>query len=356
MIIDIVKVILPSVLAFLVGILITPHISDFLYRKKMWKKTVKTVAVDGKGTPLFNKLHKKKEIGTPRLGGIVIWMSAFIVGFIIWTLPRFFDIEAFEKIEFISRNQTWVPFATFLVGAFVGLIDDILEIKGNGKRLAGGLSLTIRLSVVTLMGLLISTWFYFKLDVSTLNIPIFGEIFIGWLIIPFFTLIIIAIYSGGVIDGIDGLAGGIFAIMYTSYGVIAFVQNQVDLAAFATLIAGAVLAFLWFNVPPARFYMSETGSMALTTTLAVLAFMTDSIGGGVGISVLPIIALPLVLTVSSDIIQVLSKRFRNGKKVFLIAPLHHHFEAMGWPAHKVTMRYWIFSIISAAIGVILALV
>ena len=158
------------------------------------------------------------------------------------------------------------------------------------------------------------------------------------------------------IDGIDGLAGGVFAVMFSAYSIIAFYQQQINLASFCAVIVGSLLAFLWFNIPPARFYMSETGSMALTVTLSVVAFMTDSLGGGHGILVLPIIAFPLLITTLSVIIQLLSKKFRNGKKVFLVAPLHHHFEALGWPASKVTMRYWVVSVIFAIIGVTFALV
>lgn len=355
MFIDVVKVLLPSILAFLVGIAITPHITDYLYKNKMWKKKAKEVSVDGYETPIFNKLHKEKETGTPRLGGMVIWLSAFLVGALIWVIARLFDIEIIDKIEFISRNQTWIPFATLLIGAFVGMIDDLLEIKGGGTHIAGGLSLRYRLLVVGLIGILIGFWFFLKLDVVSIGIPLLGDLTIGWLIIPLYAIILIALYSGGVIDGIDGLSGGVFAIMFSAYGVIAFSLHQLDLAAFSGLIVGGLLAFLWFNIPPARFYMSETGSMALTMTLGVLAFTTDSLGGGIGIAVLPIIALPLVITTLSVIIQVGSKKLRGGKKVLLVAPLHHHFEAIGWPSYKVTMRYWIFSIIAAWLGVVVAL-
>jgi phospho-N-acetylmuramoyl-pentapeptide-transferase len=174
--------------------------------------------------------------------------------------------------------------------------------------------------------------------------------------IPIFILVTLAIYAGGVIDGIDGLSGGVFAAMFTAYAGIAFYQQQINLAAFCAMIVGAILAFLWFNIPPARFYMSETGTMGLTLTLAVVAFMTDALGEGHGLLALPVVAFPLVITVCSDIIQLLSKKFRNGKKVFLVAPVHHHFEAIGWPGYKVTMRYWVISIIFAIVGLIVALI
>ena len=170
----------------------------------------------------------------------------------------------------------------------------------------------------------------------------------------FFIIIAIAIYASSVIDGIDGLSGGTLLFIFTAYTGIAVYQNQIDLAAFCATIVGGILAFLWFNIPPARFYMTETGIMALTMTLTIIVFMTDSLGGGEGLSVLPVIGILLVLTVLSDVIQLVSKKY-FGKKVFLIAPLHHHFEALGWPAEKVTMRYWILGFVFAIIGTILAI-
>jgi phospho-N-acetylmuramoyl-pentapeptide-transferase len=356
MILDIVKVFLPSTLSFIVGILLTPFVADYLYKHQMWKKKPGKIAPDGNGTPIFNELHKNKEVGTPKMGGLIIWASASIVILGVWALSKITGDPDLVKLDFLSRNQTWIPFATLLLGAFIGLIDDYLDIQGSKDHVAGGLSLRKRLFTVALIGLLCGLWFYYKLEVSTIGLPYGYELYLGPFFILFFMLVTMAVYSGGVIDGLDGLAGGIFASMFAAYAGIAFYQNQIDLAAFCAVIVGGILAFLWFNIPPARFYMSETGSMALTVTLAVVAFMTDALGDGYGIVVLPVIALPLVLTSLSVIIQLLSKKFRNGKKVFLVAPLHHHFEAMGWPSYKVTMRYWVLSIVFAILGLILALV
>jgi phospho-N-acetylmuramoyl-pentapeptide-transferase len=356
-IIDVVKIILPAAVTFIVGILITPYISNYLYNHKMWKKKAGKVDTAGTDTPIFNALHKDKEVGTPRLGGTIIWISASLVFITVWIVSKFSipGLEIFDKLEFISRNQTWIPFATLILGAIVGAVDDILEIKGNGGHIAGGLSLKKRLMVVGLIGLAVSSWFHFKLEVSAINLPIFGPLDIGIFIIPFFILVILFIYTSGVIDGLDGLSGGVFACVYAAYAVIAFSLHQVDLAAFCAALTGGILAFLWFNIPPARFYMSETGSMALTITLAVVAFMTDNLGGGIGLFVFPIVAAPLVVTALSSIIQIASKKFRK-KKIFIAAPIHHHFEAIGWPSYKVVMRFWVFSIIAAILGIIIALI
>ena len=355
MILDVVKILLPAVFGFLIGIGITPFVTDFLYRNQMWKKKVKSVTIDGREATVFMSLHKDKEVNTPRLGGVIIWSSAFITAFMFWFLAKILNVDAFASLEFISRNQTWIPFFTLLLGAFVGLIDDIMEIKGSSDNKIGGLSSKKRLLFVGLVALAISVWFYTKLDISQVFLPFFSYVEFGLLFIPFFILTMLFIYSGGVIDGIDGLAGGVFTVAFASYGIIAFSNNQIDLAAFCALIVGAILSFLWFNIPPARFYMSETGSMALTITLTTVALMTDKLGDGAGLFVLPIVALPLILTVLSVMLQLTSKKLRGGKKIFHSTPIHHHFEALGWPSYKVTMRYWIFSVIAGTFGVIVSI-
>lgn len=351
MILDVVKVIAPAAISFFAGIAITPVLTHYLYKYKMWKRSSgKAAGIGGGGTPIFNKLHKDKETGTPRMGGVIIWLSALITIVAIWLLALLFPNNVTEKLNFLDRTQTWLPLFTLIVGALIGLIDDLFEVYGNGSYIAGGLSLKKRLLVVFVIALIGAWWFFFKLGMHTVGIPFVGEIDIGILFIPFFITIMLALYSGGVIDGIDGLAGGVFMSIFSAYGVIAFAQMQINLAAFCFVVVGGLLAFLWFNIPPARFYMSETGTMGLTTSLAVVAFLTNQV------ILLPIIAFPLFITTLSNLIQVGSKRLRNGKKVFLVAPIHHHFEALGWPSYKVSMRYWIISIVFAIIGLILALI
>src|SRR3989344_2649878 len=351
MIIDIVKVFLPAVLAFSVGIGITPIIADYLYKNQVWKKKAGKVALDGSEATIRNQLHKDKDIGTPMMGGVVIWISSSFVIVGIWILSKIFSGDAVAKLDFLSRNQTWVPLATLLLGALVGLIDDYLEVTSSN----GGISVKKRLFIVAVISLACAVWFYEKLDVVSIGLPLGGELYLGPIFIGLFILTALFIYAGGVIDGIDGLAGGVFATMFAAYGGIAFYQQQIDLAAFCAALSGGILAFLWFNIPPARFYMTENGTMGLTITLTVVAFMPARLGGGYEVLALPVVALPLVITVFSNLIQVLSKKFR-GKNVFLVAPLHHHFEALGWPSYKITMRYWVFSTICAILGISLALI
>lgn len=350
MLIDVVKVFLPTTTAFFIGIALTPVLTHYLYKHKMWKKKPGKVDLNGEATPIFNQLHKEKEVGTPRMGGIIIWFSALITILIFRLIAEFIPLESAQKLEFLSRNQTWLPLFTLVAASGLGLIDDIMQVRGDASKLIpSGLSFRNRLLVVTAIGLLGGWWFFTKLGVDSITIPFNGELFLGAWLIPLFALVMIGLFSSGVIDGLDGLAGGVMAVIFSAYAGIAFFQNQIDLAAFSGVLAGGTLAFLWFNIPPARFYMSETGILGLTTTLTVIAFLTDSI------LILPIIALPLVVTSLSVIIQLSSKKLRRGKKIFNIAPLHHHFESIGWPAYKVVMRYWVISVIVAIIGMILVL-
>ena len=346
---DIVKIFIPTTAAFIIGILITPIISNFLYKHKLWKKKSVAVATDGGVAVITQSLHNDEEKKTPRMGGIVIWASALITIILFW-LGSAIDGEIMKKLNFLSRNQTWLPVFTLIIGAFVGLIDDYMSVTENYDQKAGGLSSKKRLLAVFVISLIGAWWFYSKLEMTQIYIPFVGLWDAGYLFLIFFVLVMLATYSGGVIDGLDGLSGGVFSIIFSAYGLISILQNQIDLAAFCFVLVGGLLAFLWFNIPPARFYMSETGTMSLTITLVVVAFLTKQV------LILPIIAFPLVVSSGSSIIQLLSKKFRNGKKVFIVAPLHHHFQALGWPAAKVVMRYWVAGIICAAIGIIIALV
>ncbi|MFT5849501.1 MAG: phospho-N-acetylmuramoyl-pentapeptide-transferase [Patiriisocius sp.] len=347
--ISIIKILIPAVLAFIIGIAITPLVTHYLYKYKVWKKEGGKTAMNGTVATEFNRLKGEGETKTPRMGGIVIWGSVLLTVLLLAVLGEVFTTSIFAELDFFSRSQTWIPISTMVLGAALGFLNDFYDVTHRRD----GVSLKMRLLLISMLAGSIGWWFYAKLGVDTVGIPFDGTLFVGWLIIPIFIVLANALYASGVIDGIDGLSGGVFASIFIAYSGVAVIQSQFDIAALCTTIAGGILAFLWFNIPPARFWMTETGSMALTLTLAVIVFMTDSLGDGNGIALLFVIGLPLVATVLSNIVQVLYRK-ATGKKLLRIAPLHHHFEAIGWPSYKVTMRYWIISIFCAIFGIILA--
>ncbi len=351
---EILKVIIPGLLTFLIGIALTPFVASFLYKHKLWKRRSRAIettsAPEDEINPAFKAIHnEKEELHTPRIGGVLIWGSVLLTVFVFWIISRFLPLPEKEVFDFISRGQTWLPLFTLIVGSLLGLADDLLQIFGKGKFFAEGIDRKMRIFAVILIGLVGAWWFFIKLGISSISIPfIYGQFEMGWLFIPFFIIVVLGTFSSSVIDGIDGLAGGVMMIIYLAFAFIAFFNGLYDIAALCSAIGGGLLAFLWFNVPPARFYMGDTGMLGLTITLAIVAFLTDEI------LLLPIIAFPLVATSFSSFSQIISKKFFH-KKLFKIAPLHHHFEAIGWSRERITMRYWVISGACAMIGVIIAL-
>jgi len=345
---NVIKVLGTSAIASMVAILWSPLLINFLYKHQLWKKSARTKAMSGEDAVVFNALHKERETRVPRMGGLLIFGTTVLVVLLFYITSSFFPNSLLSQFNFLSRSQTWLPISVFIAASLFGLLDDMLTVFGIGKYIGGGISFTKRLGIVILIGLVAAFWFYAKLQWDVVSVPLLGPVSLGFFYIPFFIVVMVACWSGGIVDGLDGLAGGTFASIFGAFTIISFAQNKYDLATFCAVITGTLFAFLWFNIPPARFYMTEVGILGLTTTLAVIAFLTDSV------LVLPIIAGILVLEVGSVIIQLLSKKFRK-KKIFLSTPIHHHFEAIGWPAYKVTMRFWIIGIVLAIIGVVIKL-
>ena len=351
---NVIKIFVLSSFAVILSMVFAPVLINFLYKIKFWKKEARRKTITGETADVIYNLHKEREVTIPRGGGLIIWISVLIIIFLFFVLSGASHPWWLKKLNFLSRSETWLPIFTLVGASIVGLSDDILQVFGRGKYVGGGMGFTRRLFIVILIGLIGGCWFYFKLDWDTIHIPLISnfpegiDLVIGFWYIPLFVLVMIASWAGGVIDGLDGLSGGVFATIFAAFSIIAFSQGKIELATFCAVIVGTLFAFLWFNIPPARFYMGETGVLGLTSSMAVVAFLTDSV------MVLPIIAGLLVIEVGSIILQLLSKRFRH-KKIFLATPIHHHFEAKGWPAYKVTMRFWIIGVVLAIVGIAIRL-
>lgn len=327
---DIAKIFWLTAISFVIALIWTPLFTDFLYRNKLGKR-IRDTSLDEAKAPIFYKLHKGKE-NTPTMGGLLVWVTTAVI-----TLLFNF-----------TRSATWLPLFALVASGIIGAIDDLANIRGIGPN-RGGLPFKYKIFLYLIIAVLGAWWFYFKLGWDVFHIPGFGDVFLGWWYIPLFIFTIIGVaFAVNETDGLDGLAGGTLAISYGAYAFIAMAEGKIALAAFCGVIMGALLAFLWFNIYPARFFMGDTGSMALGTTLAVVAFLTNAV------AVLPIIGFVFVLEALSVIIQLFSKKFFH-KKVFLSSPIHHHLEALGWPESKITMRFWVISAAMAVVGVMIAL-
>ena len=340
---QIIRVLFFSVLSFVVAILSAPLLTHFLYKYKLGKK----IRNSGK-TPIFSELHAHKA-GTPTMGGILIWGTVLALILFFYFLSNILPSNTWQFFNFLSRSETLLPLGALIATALIGLVDDWLDVTGKGVFGGGGLKLRHRLIIYTLIAIFGALWFYFKLDWTVIHLPFFGNFEIGAWYIPIFTFIIVATaFSVNETDGLDGLAGGTLLISFAAYGVIAFVMGRYDLATFCAVIIGALLAFIWFNIPPARFYMGDTGAMSLGMTLGIIAMLTNNA------LLLIFIGFIFLIESLSVIIQILSKKIRH-KKVFLSAPIHHHFQAIGWPESKVVMRFWVIAGMAAAMGLIIFL-
>jgi len=338
--IEAVRVLGISMLAFTLAMFFTPFVTNLLLKFHFHKQ----IRVSSE-TPIFAKLHAKKE-GTPTMGGVIIWGTVLLLALLFFVLAKFFG-GFWSDFNFVDRAQTYLPIATMLIAALLGLADDVLGTLRIGPH-GGGLRISQKLIMYLLVAIVGALWFYYRLQWSVLNIPFVGNVEIGWWYIPLFVFIIVAsAFSANETDGLDGLAGGVLLFAFVALTVVAFALGRFHLAVFSGATVGALLAFLWFNIYPARFFMGDTGAMSLGITMGVIAMLTNTT------LLLPFFGVILVLESLSVIIQVISKKLRNGKKIFLSTPIHHHFEALGWPETKVTMRFWIISAIFSTLGLVL---
>jgi len=330
-----IRVLLLGFLGFLMSMLITPVYTTMAYQWQWWKKP-RTAATTGEKATMFMKLHGEKHKRLiPTMAGII-----FVVAVTVVTL-----------VFNLSRAQTWLPLAAFVGAAGVGLLDDVINIRGTGGGVAG-LRSKIKLLLTTIVATIGGFYFYFKLDVTSIHIPLMhSQLHIGWWIIPLFIAVVVSMANAvNISDGEDGLAGGLTSTAFGAYAVIAMLEGRFAVAGFCLTMVGALLSYTWFNIFPARFFMGDIGSFALGTALGVVAMITDTV------LLLPIIGIVFVAEAGSSAIQIASKKLRHGKKVFKIAPIHHHFEALGWPETKVTMRFWVIGQVAAVLGLTIFLI
>lgn len=336
-----IRVTILTTIAFFAALLITPLWFKFLKKYKFGKQLR-----DATDTPVFSELHKNKA-GTPTSAGIIIWTTVLGMAVIFDIFNHLFG-GMWHYLNFIDRSETYLPLMALFIAALLGLFDDWLGVLKLGGASGGGLMVRQKSVLYLIAACIGAWWFYFRLGWDVLAVPFVGNITIGWWYIPLFIFIIFAsAFSANETDGLDGLLGGVSLFAFVALTTVAFVLHRYDLAAFGGTMIGALLAFLWFNIYPAKFMMGDTGSMSLGVTIGVIAMLTNTT------LILPFFTIILVMESVSVILQIGSKKLRHGKKIFRSAPIHHHFEALGWPESQVTMRFWIVSAIFCAMGIII---
>lgn len=331
-----------SLFAFATALLLTPRFVHFLRVNNIGKQ-LRVETIDGRDPTIFRTYHQSK-FGTPTMGGILMWGSILLTVF----FSRVFSYFGWVDHSLLQRGQVYLPLFMLLAFGILGGIDDYLNIRGVGKK--RGLDTLPKIFSLLVISGLGALWFYTKLEYDAIHIPWWGDLTVGPWYIPIFMFIIVGTANAvNFTDGLDGLAGGLLAISFSAFGVLAYLQGLYVLAGFCAVCVGAIAAFLWHNVPPALFFMGDTGSLALGGALGVIALMIDQV------LVLPLIGFVFVIEMLSVIVQLSSKKMRGGKKVFRAAPIHHHFEALGWGESKVTMRLWIVGSFMALLGVLIGI-
>jgi phospho-N-acetylmuramoyl-pentapeptide-transferase len=284
--------------------------------------------------------HQVKT-GTPTMGGLMILIPVIIITVVL-------NIANLVGRNLIGRSIL-VPMATLVAFGALGVIDDLsgLTREQNGHGLRPGFKLLWQVLFAALTGFTL----LFGLDLHSVAIPtVIQKIDIGLWYIPIAVFVIVAMSNAvNLTDGLDGLAGSTAAVAFTAYGIIAYLQGQTYLLAFCFTIVGTIMAFLWYNAYPAELFMGDTGSLALGATLSVVALMSGQW------LLLPLVGLIFVAEALSVVLQVAFFKMTGGKRLFKMSPLHHHFELVGWSETHVTQRFWLIGIMSAMLGIALAL-
>ncbi|MCS7251292.1 MAG: phospho-N-acetylmuramoyl-pentapeptide-transferase [Anaerolineae bacterium] len=330
-------------LSFLLAVVWGPPLIRWLRANGIGKK----IRIEGPRTHLV-------KMGTPTMGGLMIVVPVVMMTLILNLGNLIANTEAGRDFlkqmgwpgdQLIGRSIL-VPVAAMLAFGAAGAIDDWMGIRG-GRGLLARHKFPIQIAIATALALVL----HFGMDLSGLVVPtVPRKIDIGPFYLPVAVFIIVGSANAvNLTDGLDGLAGIISATSFIAYGVIAYLQGQIYLATFAFIVAGACLAFLWFNAHPAQLIMGDLGSQALGATLGVVALMTGQW------LLLPIVALIPVVETLSVILQVAYFKWTRGKRLFRMSPIHHHFELLGWSETQVVQRFWLIAIWSAMIGVALAL-
>lgn len=327
------------------SILVIPFV-NLLYKIKLQRQKQKTLDFQNKRTPIFDKFHSKKS-GTPIGGGVLIIISVCILFTFLFPALKFSNI--FISANYQIGRELGIIFLTFISFGVLGFYDDFIKSFGIAKNKFFGLRMHQKFFLQILLSLIISALIYFRLGIDFIYIPFIGAVGLGLLFIPFSTLLIISFANFfNITDGLDGLSCGLLMIGLFAFWVLANNSLDTPISLFLALWLGALLAFLYFNVFPARIWLGDTGSLSFGATIAVIAILLGR--------VIPLIVIGSVFVVEglSSAIQIFFKIYFH-KKIFPAAPLHLTLQQIGWEEPKIVMRAWLAAIILAIFGLWLGL-
>lgn len=330
---------------FLHSLLYIPFIK-LLYSWRFQRLRQTTRDAFNKRTPIFDRFHQKKA-GTPVGGGLLIILVTSILFPLSLLLLRYFWVPI-TSVHTLGSEVKILLF-TFLSFGLLGLIDDLKKTFGWTRGRFFGLRLRHKLMVEILIATVIGYWLVQDLRIGIFYIPFFGVIQFGWWFIPFAAFIIIAFANAfNITDGLDGLSSGVLMICLTAFWVLSASILDTPMSLFIALWLGGLIAFLYFNVYPARIFLGDVGALSFGATMAVVGLMLGKAPA------LAVIGGVFVIEVASSLVQLLSKKYL-GRKLFAAAPLHLWLQYKGWPEPKIVMRFWIVSIVFAIFGLWLAL-
>jgi len=327
------------------SILVVPFI-DLLYKSRFLRQKQKTLDFQEKRTPIFDKFHKKKA-GTPVGGGVLIILIVTILYLITFPALKIANISISANYPIVKEVS--IIFFVFISFGVLGLYDDILKFFGFKKTGFFGLRMRHKFILQGLIALIAAALIYFNLGINFTYVPLLGPLKLGLLAIPFFAVLIITFANAyNITDGLDGLAGGLLMIYLFAFWFMSGTSLDTPIAIFLALWIGTLIAFLYFNIHPARIMMGDVGALSFGATLAVIAILLGKI--------IPLIIIGsfFLIEMLSSLIQILSKKYLN-RKVFPAAPLHLTLQKKGWGEPKIVMRAWLSGIIIAVFGLWLSL-
>ena len=335
-----------TLISFIVNVILIVPFINFLYKTKMQRAEQKTKDAFNKLTPIFDKFNKHKA-GTPVGGGLLVITSTVLLYLLFLSMFSIFKIPLQSNFPSLFAESKILLF-TILSFGLLGVYDDLAKIFFWKKFNFFGVTLKFKLLIEILLALVISYWLYADLHIHFVHVPFFGVFDISYFYIAFAAFTIVAFSNAvNITDGLDGLATGILMISLASFWIIAASIIDVPTSLFIGIWLGGLMAFLYFNIPPARIFLGDAGSLSFGALFAVIGLIL-----GKSFS-LPIIGGIFLVEIVSSFLQLMSKKLR-GKKLFAVAPFHLYLQLKGWEESKIVMRFWLISILFSVFGLMLA--